>query len=167
MLRSKNVTFFDYDFLALEVRVPKDGLSKSPNWCYDYKYLCEDFHRRPTGCSNIYSDLSDLTECRDVYNSDMDTGSSLQCNPSQGIAQMANCAFSDLRKPARWTNSFAFFQCAHCNKTILGSRSALAYMRDFFNLYINETILHSLSLTQRLTIVSLVCIWLCSIIFTE
>ena len=126
------MTFYGTELLALEVRVPTDGLSKSPNWCYDYQYLCEDFHRRPTGCSKYFVD-SNLTLGRDTYNSDMDIGTFFSCNPSQGIAQMANCAFSYLRKRACWTNSFTFFHCAYCNKTILGGSDAgLAYMQDFY-----------------------------------
>ena len=54
VLRSKNVTHGGYQFLALEVQVPADGLSKSVNWCVDYTYLCGDFHRRPSGCGSHY-----------------------------------------------------------------------------------------------------------------
>ena len=50
VLRSKNVIYQRYQLLVLEVRVPDDGVSRSENWCRDYQYLCEDFHRRPVGC---------------------------------------------------------------------------------------------------------------------
>ena len=139
MLRSKNITYKyryssdakGYDFLALEVRVPADGLSKSSNWCYDYQYLCEDFHRRPTGCS-----IPDqYTDCRDNYNSDMNIENTLGCNPADGIADLANIAFPNLSPPAHanHNNCFGFFDCHYCNKTLQSSsRFALAYMWDFW-----------------------------------
>ena len=129
MLRSKNATYRGYDFLALEVRVPADGLSKSSNWCYDYQYLCEDIHRRPTSCSASWGYQ---LACRDNYNSDMDIG--LQCYPANEIAVLANIAFPNLSPPAHRHNAFGFYLCGsnNCDKTIHGSTNALVYMSDFW-----------------------------------
>ena len=131
MLRSQNVSRLGYDFLVLEVLVPKDGLSKSSDWCYDYQYLCEDFHRRPTGCGSVWIKRPTYVECRDKYNSDMNIGYALGCNPSDGVAALANKAFPNLSPPANITNSFGFHECVYCNQTIQGSRLALTYMYDF------------------------------------
>ena len=137
MLQSKNVTYNGYDFLVLEVRVPVDGLSKSSNWCFDYQYLCEDFHRRPTGCGTSYAFSSTYAyraDCRDKYNSDMEIGDALGCNPSRHVANLTNIAFPNLSSPAKeYKNSFAFHTCQNCNKTIQGSEYALTYMSDFWN----------------------------------
>ena len=132
VLRSKNITYRGYQFLVLEVRVPTDGLSRSPNWCFDYQYLCEEFHRRPTGCGDGggRGSLTYVTSCRDTYNSDMANGDVLGCNPSNGVALLGNTAF-----PNRATseNSFGFMYCqTECNKTIRGSNDALSYMKDFW-----------------------------------
>ena len=132
VLRSKNVTYKGYEFMALEVRVPADGLSKSSNWCYDYQYLCKDFHRRPTGCGITYISDTYHNYCRVKYNSDMNIGNSLGCNPSNNIADLANIAFPNMSRPAHYSNAFGFYQCWSCNKTIRASRLALAYMEDFW-----------------------------------
>ena len=132
MLRSKNITYNGYDFLALEVRVPADGLSKSPNWCYDYQHLCEEFRRRPTGCGSQWTNYSVYTSCRDKYYSDMNNGDTLGCNPADGIARLTNIAYPNLRPRAFSNNAFGFQQCQYCAKTIQGSEYALSYMRDFW-----------------------------------
>ena len=129
MLRSKNITYNGYDFLALEVRVPADGLSKSSNWCFDYQYLCEEFQRRPTGCGSRY--VIYYGDCRSKYNSDMNIGSSLGCSPNYGIAHLTNIAFPNLHPNAHASNSFGFYECQYCNKTIPGSTFALVSMADF------------------------------------
>ena len=132
VLRSKNITYNGYDFLALEVRVPADGLSKSSNWCFDYQYLCEDFQRRPTGCGSYFSSFSVFSNCRDKYNSDMNIGDSLGCNPIAGIANVTKNAFPNLYQNAHASNAFGFYQCQHCNKTLQGSGTALQSMADFW-----------------------------------
>ena len=137
VLRSENVISNGYDFLVLEVRVPADGLSKSSNWCFDYQYLCEDFHRRPTGCGSQQSSTPGYKDCRDKYNSDMNIGDTLGCNPSKKIAGLASIAFPNLSSPARDRNAFGFCNCQYCNKTIRGSAFALQTMLDFW--YYNAT----------------------------
>ena len=135
VLRSKNVTYNSYNFLALEVFVPGHGRSKSPNWCYDYQYLCEAFHRRPTGCSgSSWTSDSRYSSCRDKYNSDMSiNGSVLSCNPSDRIAAVANIAFPNLSPPAQSSkNAFGFHVCDNCNKTFRGSSSALYQASGFW-----------------------------------
>ena len=129
VLRSKNITYKGYQFLVLEVQIPTDGLSTSPNWCYDYRYLCEEFHRRPTGCGSGTGYFT----CRDKYNSDMNNGDVLGCNPSGGIASLANTVFPNLTYRAGFYNTFGFFLCdTYCTKTIRGSEYGLSYMRDFW-----------------------------------
>ena len=132
VLRSKNITYKGYQFLVLEVRVPTDGLSTSPNWCYDYRYLCEEFHRRPTGCGDIYGPDTHITSCRDIYNSDMANENVLFCNPTAGIALLGNTAFPNLTYRATRDNSFGFMYCqTECKKTIQGSVSALGSMIEY------------------------------------
>ena len=129
VLRSKNITNSGYQFLVLEVQLPADGLSRSPNWCFDYQYLCEEFHRRPTGCGSG----SGYSSCRDKYNSDMNNGDVLGCNPANAIAYLANMVFPNLTYRATYSNSFGFFLCdTNCTKTIRGSEYGLSYMRDFW-----------------------------------
>ena len=135
MLRSKNITYRGYQFLVLEVKLPADGLSRSPNWCFDYQYLCEEFHRRPTGCGDGHGRGSDthLTSCRDNYNSDMANGDVLGCNPSSGVALLGNKAFPNLKYHATYNNSFGFLFCqTECIKIIRGSDNALAYVHAFW-----------------------------------
>ena len=135
MLRSKNITYSGYQFLVLEVKLPTDGLSRSPNWCSDYQYLCEEFYRRPTGCGDGHGRGSDtgLTSCRDIYNSDMDNDNVLNCNPAYHVARLANTVFPNLTYRAGSYNSFDFFLCnTNCTKTIWGSEYGLSYMRDFW-----------------------------------
>ena len=132
MLRSENITYNGYDFLALEVRVPADGLSKSSNWCFDYQYLCDEFQRRPTGCGSQFTSFSVYTDCRDKYNSDMNIGDSLGCAPNAAVANLTNIAFPNLHQNAHSGNAFGFNQCRHCNKTLQGSELALQYMSDFW-----------------------------------
>ena len=138
VLRSKNVTYNSYNFLALEVSVPWHGRSKSPNWCYDYQYLCEAFHRRPTGCGSYWTSYSRYSSCRDKYNSDMNIGDVLSCNPSSGVAAVANIAFPNLSPPAHdGINAFGFHLCVTCNKTLQASNDALSYMRGFWQSNMN------------------------------
>ena len=137
MLRSKNITYYGYDFLALEVRVPADGLSKSSNWCFDYQYLCEEFQRRPTGCGSYYGFHSDFGNCSHEYNSDINIGLRLGCNPIYGIANMTKIAFPNLYQHAHYSNAFGFYLCQHCDKTLQGSDYALQSMADFW--YDNRT----------------------------
>ena len=133
VLRSKNITYSGYQFLVLEVQLPADGLSRSPNWCFDYQYLCEEFNRRPTGCGNGYRRGSSFSLCRDKYNSDMDNGDVLNCNPADGIARLANMVFPNLTYRAGSNNSFGLFLCdTNCSKKIRGSEYGLTYMRDFW-----------------------------------
>ena len=132
MLRSKNITYNGYDFLALEVRIPADGLSKSSNWCFDYQYLCEEFQRRPTGCGSLYIHNPYVVNCRDKYNSDMNIGDSLGCSPTFGIANLTKIAFQNLNRNAHYSNAFGFFHCQHCSKTLQGSYLALSSMSDFW-----------------------------------
>ena len=135
VLRFKNVTYYGYDFLALEVTVPADGLSRSPNWCYDYQFLCDDFNRRPTGCGSRWASSPGYSSCRIEYNSDMNIGDVLGCNPSGGVAAVANIAFQSLSPPAQnGINAFGFHVCGsnYCSKTLQASNSALTYMRGFW-----------------------------------
>ena len=112
VLRSKNITSNGYGFLLLEVRVPADGLSRSSNWCFDYQYLCEDFHRRPTGCGIDFREKSGWGDCRRTYNSDMDIGNTLSCNPAYAIAKLAATAFPT--KSHRCNHRIASgFTCVH------------------------------------------------------
>ena len=107
-----------------------DGLSKSSNWCYDYQYLCEDFHRRPTGCGTSWVWDLYYTNCRDTYNSDMLIGDTFGCNPSGGIAALANIAFPNLSQPA---HAFGFYKCQYCHKTLNDSNLALQVVSGFSN----------------------------------
>ena len=132
VLQSKNITYRGYNFLALEVRVPRNGLSKSPNWCYDYQYLCEDFHRRPTGCGASWTPYSIYSRCRDKYNSDMNITDVLGCTSAERIANLTNTAFPNLSQPAHTLNSFGFHQCQYCNKTLHSSEYALTSVRFFW-----------------------------------
>ena len=132
MLRSKVVTYNGYDFLALEVRVPQDGQSSSPNWFYDYQYLCEDFNRRPTGCGHNDINTAGYSDCRLKYNSDMNLGGALGCNPSSGVAAVAKIAFPDLHSPPHGGNAFGFVNCDICSQTLRGCGSALWYVQDFW-----------------------------------
>ena len=132
VLRSTNVTYHGYDFLALTVRVPSNGLSKSINWCYDYQYLCMEFGRRPTGCGGQWTRYSAYYDCRDKYYSDMNNGNVLGCDPASGVANVINIAYPKLRPPATYKNSFGFQQCQFCNKTIRDSEFAVSYMNDFW-----------------------------------
>ena len=132
VLRAKNVTYELNNFLALEVRVPADGLSRSSNWCYDYQYLCEDFNRRPTGCGRYYINSARYSDCRIKYNSDMNNGNVLGCNPSGGVAAVANIAFPDLPSPPYGGNAFGFVFCDNCSKTLYGSGNALWYVQGFW-----------------------------------
>ena len=109
--RSKNVTLNGYRFLMLEVRVPTDGLRRSSNWCLDYQYLCEDFHRKPTGCGVTYSSRPFYSNCRNKYNSDMAIGDTLGCNPSNAIARLANTAFPNLSPSATYRRNAFGFTC--------------------------------------------------------
>ena len=131
VLRSKNVTYNGYDFLALEVRVPADGLSQSSNWCFDYQYLCKDFKRRPTGCGIQWSSNPGHKDCRDKYNSDMNIGNTLGCDPSAKIASLAKIAFPNLQR-VHYSNAFGFHYCPRCSKTLQDSSLALTYMTDFW-----------------------------------
>ena len=128
MLRSKNITSNGYGFLLLEVRVPADGLSRSSNWCFDYQYLCEDFHRRPTGCGEIWRASSGYKECHSIYNSDMDIGYTLHCNPSLAIANLVVKAFPNpISQTNLWKYSFGFHKCRSqdCSVNLTDSRNAL------------------------------------------
>ena len=131
VLRSKNITLNGYGFLVLEVRVPADGLSRSSNWCFDYQYLCEDFNRRPTGCGETYRDMSGYADCRLTYNSDMDIGNTLGCNPSLAIINLAKTYFSTAQ--VTYMNAFGFHRCRSfdCSKTLAGSEMALYSMAAF------------------------------------
>ena len=130
VLRSKNITFHGNGFLLLEVRVPADGLSGSSNWCYDYQYLCEDFHRRPTGCGAPYIQTLGYGDRGRVYNSDMDIENILGCDPSDIIAMLANSTFPDISHESNDVYAFGFGSCmsSECSKTITGSETALYYM---------------------------------------
>ena len=133
MLRSKNVTYSGYNFLVLEVTVPWHGLSRRSNWCYDYQYLCQDFKRRPTGCGSSYTSYPPCSFCRDKYNSDINIGDVLGCNPSGGVAAVANIAFPNLSPPAQnGINAFGFFGCDNCSKTFRGSSNALFQTKGFW-----------------------------------
>ena len=143
MLRSKNITFNGYDFLALEVRVPADGLSRSSNWCFDYQYLCEEFQRRPTGCGGSYfSSISEWSNCRDKYNSDMNIGDSFSCPPNVWIRSLTGIAFLKFYQNAHAYNAFGFYACQYCNNTLKGSETALQSMADFW--YYNTTTFYTL-----------------------
>ena len=130
MLRSKNITYNGYDFLALEVRVPTDGRSASSNWCYDYQYMCNEFHRKPTGCGVTYINTSPYSECRIKYNSDMNIGDVLNCNPSDHIAAVANIAFPNSSPKAEASKSFGFHTCNSCSKT-LGQDNSLLFIQGW------------------------------------
>ena len=133
VMRSKEVTYKGYDFLALEVTVPADGLSRSPNWCYDYQFLCDDFNRRPTGCSSPWASSTLYSSCRDKYNSDMSIDSSVfGCHPSPQIAAVANIAFPNLSPSAQYKNAFGFYRCDNCKRTLQASDLALTFMRGFW-----------------------------------
>ena len=133
VLRSKNITSNGYGFLVLEVRVPASGLSKSSNWCFDYQYLCEDFHRRPTGCGATYLEYSGYKECHSIYNSDMDIGNTLNCNPSGAIATLAVKAFPNQISQMQSPNSFGFHVCSSqdCSKNFANSSNALYHIHPF------------------------------------
>ena len=127
VLRSKNITSNGYGFLLLEVRVPADGLSKSSNWCFDYQYLCEDFHRRPTGCGQGFRETWGYGDCRRTYNSDMDIGNTLSCNPAHTIAKLAATAFPNQISQMQSPNSFGFHVCSSqdCSKSFANIVRAL------------------------------------------
>ena len=134
VLRSKNIISNGYGFLVLEVRFPANGTSRSSNWCFDYQYLCESFHRRPTGCGESYRSSSGYKECHSIYNSDMDIGNTLACNPSRAIAKLAVTAFPNLiSQTDLWKYSFGFHQCRshECSVNLEESRNALYDTRAF------------------------------------
>ena len=135
MLRSKNIISNGYGFLVLEVRFPANGTSKSSNWCFDYRNLCESFHRRPTGCGENYRSSSGYKECHSIYNSDMDIGNTLGCNPSRAIATLAVKAFPNLISQTQLLHkySFGFHQCRwqECSVNLEDSRNALYDTRTF------------------------------------
>eukprot|EP00058_Branchiostoma_floridae_P001714 XP_002587202.1 hypothetical protein BRAFLDRAFT_102088 [Branchiostoma floridae] len=54
VLRTKNHTYQGQNFLAIEARLPFDGLSNYNNWCLEYMYLCAGYGLRPTGCGENY-----------------------------------------------------------------------------------------------------------------
>ena len=113
VIRSKTITSNGYDFLVLEVRVPANGTSRSSNWCFDYRNLCESFNRRPTGCGEKFRSSSGYEECHSIYNSDMDIENTLGCNPSSAIAKLAVAAFPNLISQTQLLRkySFGFHQC--------------------------------------------------------
>ncbi|XP_013411953.1 uncharacterized protein LOC106174807 [Lingula anatina] len=147
VLRAKNITYRNYEFLALEVRIPDDGQSKSVNWCRDYQLLCESLSRRPTGCGERFLSISGYKNCASDYNSDMRIGDVLSCNPSTRVAYAANLAFGDGKGPARSNyNAFGFHSCnSHtCQKSIQKSDTALSYMWGSWKDNGTETIMYTL-----------------------
>ena len=128
VLRSKNITSNGYGFLILEVRVPANGISRSSNWCFDYRNLCESFNRRPTGCGETWRAYSPYEECQRIYNSDTDIGDTLVCDPSRAIAKLAVKAFSNpISQTDLWKYSFGFYKCRSqdCSVNLEDSRNAL------------------------------------------
>ncbi|XP_013417972.1 uncharacterized protein LOC106179028 [Lingula anatina] len=147
VLRAKNITYKNYDFLVLEVRIPDDGQSKSVNWCRDYQLLCQSLSRRPTGCGEKFLSTSNYKNCASDYNSDMRIGDVLSCNPSFNVASAANLAFGDGKGPAKYNyNAFGFHVCnTHtCQKSIQKSDTALSYMRGSWKDNGTETIMYTL-----------------------
>ena len=135
VLRTKLVTYKGFQFLVLEVRVPASGVSMNDNWCLDYQYLCASFNKRPTGCGQSWTYNHPYSSCRDKYNSDMNIGNVLSCNPTSKIAEIANTAFPDLNRPVvKFKNAFGFHTCKpiDCQQTIRGSDMGLTYMRAFW-----------------------------------
>ncbi|XP_013417973.1 uncharacterized protein LOC106179029 [Lingula anatina] len=147
VLRSKNITYRNYDFLALEVRIPDDRQSKSMNWCRDYQLLCQSLSRRPTGCGERFKSTYGYQHCASDYNSDMDIGDVLSCNPSRNIASAVNLAFGDGKAPAKSSyNAFGFHSCTShtCQKSIEKSDIALSYMKGSWQNNGTETIMYTL-----------------------
>ncbi|XP_013421971.1 mucin-5AC [Lingula anatina] len=148
VLRTANVTYEGYAFLAVEVRIPENGRSKSESWCRDYQNLCEGFGRRPTGCAGQFAPGGAQSQysasCEILYNSDMtingprgaEGNGVLGCDPSEGVATVARMAFPN-GYPRGQFNTFAFLYCntGYCSDVIAKGLSvySLWYMRGFYD----------------------------------
>ncbi|CAH1266864.1 FN1 [Branchiostoma lanceolatum] len=107
VLRTANQQFRGANFLAINAKLPADGLSATSNWCRDYQNLCAEFGLRPTGCGE--RGLTSIRlRCMIDYNSNRYINNALDCNPAVGVAEVANLAFS---AGATWSRSFGFFIC--------------------------------------------------------
>ncbi|XP_078583835.1 uncharacterized protein LOC144866348 [Branchiostoma floridae x Branchiostoma japonicum] len=123
--RTANIQYEGIDFLAIEAKLPADGLSATENWCRDYQNLCAEYGMRPTGCGEDADGLWAGTErLVSDYNSDPYTNNVLGCPPNVGVAAVANLAFS---AGAAEQRSFGFYRgnLADCQRGIYESRLGL------------------------------------------
>eukprot|EP00058_Branchiostoma_floridae_P024950 XP_002610440.1 hypothetical protein BRAFLDRAFT_85579 [Branchiostoma floridae] len=129
VLRTANQHYQGFDFFAIEARLPSDGLSSSENWCRDYQNLCAEYGLRPTGCGESWAVNGHdnyVRRCVTEYNSDPYINNVLNCNPSGGVRNVANLAFS---AGANSLRSFGFYRCttSSCQRGIVESRNSLTY----------------------------------------
>ncbi|XP_078681624.1 uncharacterized protein LOC144916369 [Branchiostoma floridae x Branchiostoma belcheri] len=130
VLRTANQTYNGVDFFAIEAKLPADGLSSTSDWCRDYQNLCAGYRLRPTGCGEKWAveggsdSHSYKIRCVTEYNSDPYINNVLNCNPSGGVTEVANLAFS---AGATWQRSFGFLSCytSSCQRGIHESLDSL------------------------------------------
>ncbi|CAH1225283.1 OIT3 [Branchiostoma lanceolatum] len=127
ILRTANQQYRGINFFVIKARLPADGLSVSENWCRDYQRLCAQYGSRPTGCGEQFAiNNGHYASCRNEYNSDPYINNVLNCNPSSGVAAVANLAFS---AGATSSRSFGFHYCTTntCQRRIAQSSASLSY----------------------------------------
>lgn len=117
-------TFQQLPYLALHVRVPKDGRSKFNNWCTEYKELCALYGLKPTGCGTDYSSATYM-DCETTYSSIRPINNDLSCDPSSMVQQIV---YDAGYHQASTSYSFAFQTCSSsCTNTISTSCSQSLY----------------------------------------
>ncbi|CAH1273057.1 PKD1L3 [Branchiostoma lanceolatum] len=130
VLRTANQQYNGVDFLAINARLPANGLSNTSDWCRDYQNLCAEFGLRPTGCGEDYAvqggsnSYAGHIRCVPEYNSDPYINNVLGFVPAGRVAEVANLAFS---AGATWDRSFGFNKCetSHCQRGIRESHYSL------------------------------------------
>ncbi|XP_019615894.1 PREDICTED: uncharacterized protein LOC109463501 [Branchiostoma belcheri] len=130
VLRTANQKYRGVDFLAIQAKLPADGLSTSPDWCSDYENLCAGYGLRPTGCGENWAveggSESDPGRIRCVteYNSDPYINNVLGCHAADHVAEVARLAFSATNIRYR---SFGFDWCttSTCQRGIWESLNSL------------------------------------------
>ncbi|XP_066292606.1 uncharacterized protein [Branchiostoma lanceolatum] len=131
VLRTANQQYNGVDLLAINARLPADGLSNTSDWCRDYQNLCAEFGLRPTGCGEDdavqggSNSSPNKIRCVTEYNSDPYINNTLGCAPAHRVAAVANLAFS---AGARRDRSFGFNKCdtSSCQRGIYESRWSLS-----------------------------------------
>ncbi|XP_013396192.1 uncharacterized protein LOC106163219 [Lingula anatina] len=133
VLDTMRTTYGNYDFLAVKVLLPEDGMCSSGDCCTEYKNLCSFLGPfSPTGCSrpHITTSSTEYLRCESDYNDDINIRDTLSCNPSSNIASLVNSAFG-INSASGGTNgnTFGFHQCGvqKCVASLSGSAAALSY----------------------------------------